>query len=142
MKKRDSVSAQYSKPLGSKQSFLASGPMEFITLTQTFFNEFLSQISTATEPCLASHFKSYVSLVFTKMGKVSDRNRLKCKALLLIFPKTIFEIRWKNIKEPMRRDKEAQTVERNFSVSRSERKKTITIDSDDRNNTSECDIDE
>ncbi|XP_050455411.1 venom allergen 3-like [Cataglyphis hispanica] len=67
--------------------------------------------------CLASHFKSYVSSVFTKMEKVSDRNRLKCKALLLIFPKTIFEIGWKNIKEPMRRDKEAQTVERNSSVS-------------------------
>lgn len=42
----------------------------------------------------------------------------------------------------MRRDKEARTVERNSSVSRSERKKTITIDSDDGSNTSECDIDE
>lgn len=42
----------------------------------------------------------------------------------------------------MRRDKEARTVERNSSVSRSERKKTITIDSDDRSNTSERDIDE
>lgn len=93
MKKRDSVSAQYSKPLGSKQSFLASGlmasdSMEFITLTQTFFNKFLSRISTATKLCLASHFKIYVSSVFTKMEKVSDRNRLKCKALFLISPKT------------------------------------------------------
>lgn len=32
--------------------------------------------------------------------------------------------------------------ERNSNVSRSEKKKTITIDSDDRSNTGECDIDE
>ncbi|CAL1683655.1 unnamed protein product [Lasius platythorax] len=121
---------------------MAFGPVEFISLTQTFFNEFLSQIPTGTELCLASHFTSYVFSVFTKTENVSDRNRLKYKALLLISPKNIFEIRWKNIKELVRRDKEARTVERNSSVSRSERKKTITIDSDDRSNTSECDIDE
>lgn len=73
---------------------------------------------------------------------MSDRNELKCKTLLLISLKNIFEIRWKSIKELVRRDKEARTVERNPSVSRSERKRTITIDSDDRSNTSECDIDE
>lgn len=46
------------------------------------------------------------------MEKMSDRNRLKCKALLLISPKTIFEIRWKNIKEPVQRDKEASAENR------------------------------
>lgn len=42
----------------------------------------------------------------------------------------------------MRRDKEVRTVKRNSSVSPSERKKTITTDSDDRSSTSECDTDE
>lgn len=68
----------------------------------------------------------------------------KCKALLLISPKTIFEIRWKNIKEPCDEIKKlVQRIgERNSNVSRSERKRTITIDGDDQSNTSECDIDE
>jgi len=40
------------------------------------------------------------------------------------------------------RDKGVRIAERNFNVSRSERKKTITTDSDDRSGTSECDADE
>lgn len=47
----------------------------------------------------------------------------------------------KNIRENKRREiyiyKRVRTAERNFNVSRNERKKTITTDSDDRSGTSE-----
>lgn len=74
MRKWDSVSVQFKMAQSFRLTVrMTSDPIEFITLTQTFFNKFLSQISTATELCLANHFKSYVSLVFMKMEKVSDR---------------------------------------------------------------------
>ncbi|KAL0116735.1 hypothetical protein PUN28_009979 [Cardiocondyla obscurior] len=77
------------------------------------------------------------------MEKVPDKNRLQRKALLLISPENTPGVKRKNIKEPSAtRDKGVRTAERNFNVSWSERKKTITTDSDDRSSTSECDADE